>query len=346
MRDVRYLHKQFAVIQPEGQPDQIEPLTVDLMEIERQEAAKQQEDFRVVVQRVLSNAANQPVAGQISPELVVQDYKGFKIFTLESRYYALPQKEDFDVKLIRTNQYSWSVVGHSLPEVKREIDQAFPEGYIASKNGKKKLKRERALFICNVSFENSRAYLNQLQDYDLTLLSLSTSYNLPGYTTLTYLNAKGQETDTIDIANTSSTLLQTLRQENFDLVIIPYEGRKYWDNVHLENFVAAFASRMMVMFPNGQIRFYAGEDIHRIQYNKAYLNSMFRFVPQLKGKKILEVGCSDGLGCDLLLSEAPAGIVGIDVMETVGCNYPDPRIIYAKMDAAKLLFEDHTFDLC
>jgi len=79
-----------------------------------------------------------------------------------------------------------------------------------------------------------------------------------------------------------------------------------------------------------------GGDINRILYNKAYLGRMFRSIPKPKGKEVLEIGCSDGLACDLLTNEEPERIVGIDILENVGCNYPHPKIRYIKMDASNL----------
>ena len=65
---------------------------------------------------------------------------------------------------------------------------------------------------------------------------------------------------------------------------------------------------------------------------------MFRYVPRLRGKRILEVGCSDGLVCDLLLNEDPEAVTGVDLLETTGCSYPDPRIRYLRMDGCALGF--------
>jgi SAM-dependent methyltransferase len=168
-----------------------------------------------------------------------------------------------------------------------------------------------------------------------------------GYFTICYKDSFEKDSDTIDVKNTSDELIRELRARNFDLVIIPYEGTVNWGDVSLENFIAMFAKQFMIVFPDGRKRLYTRyDDLNRIIYNKAYLGSMFRFVPRQKGKKILHVGCSDGLVCDLLLNESPESIVGIDIMKDVGCNYTDPRIKYARMDASNLAFKNKTFDLC
>jgi SAM-dependent methyltransferase len=70
---------------------------------------------------------------------------------------------------------------------------------------------------------------------------------------------------------------------------------------------------------------------------------MFQHIPSVKGKRVLEVGCADGLACDLLLFEEPQQIIGIDVMDMVGCAYKDPRIRYQRVDGSVLPFDDNSF---
>ncbi|MGO8750261.1 MAG: methyltransferase domain-containing protein [Thermoguttaceae bacterium] len=88
-----------------------------------------------------------------------------------------------------------------------------------------------------------------------------------------------------------------------------------------------------------------GEDMCRIQCHKPHLRSMLKQVPSVRGQRVLDVGCSDGPACDLLLSEEPAAVTGIDVMEAAGCADRHAKISYAKMDAGKLPFDDERFDL-
>ena len=279
--------------------------------------------------------------------ILVESYKEFNIFSLEGRFFGLPQDAGtLEVELLRGNKYAWCSVGHTLLDIQQDIDQ-----FIAQRDdsaaGVKVTPRERALFIANVAPERAGAFLDRLKGYDVTVLvTTGSAESWPGYQTIDYLNAAGQRSDSIYLSNTSEELLQRLKEQNFDLVIAPYEGRKYWNSINLEVFVPAFANRLMVMFEDGKTRFYKGEDLNRITYNKAYLNDLFRFVPPLKGKRVLEVGCSDGWACDLLWSEDPSALVGVDCMDAVGCNYRDPKINYFKMDASKLQFKDGAFDVC
>jgi SAM-dependent methyltransferase len=304
---------------------------------------KSREQVRKVLFRDL---AEHRAPHQTSPVLV-ESYKEFNVYSLEGRFFGLPKDAgNLDVELLRDNKYAWCSVGHTVPDIEQDIDQ-FLAQRDGSSAGVKATPRERALFISNVAAERAGAFLDRLRQYDVTVLvTRESAESWPGYPTIDYLDAAGGRADSIDLSNTSPELLQDLKAKNFDLVIAPYEGRKYWNTFNLEVFVPAFANRLMVMFEDGKTRFYKGEDLNRITYNKAYLNDMFRFVPPLKGRRVLEVGCSDGLACDLLLSEDPAALVGVDCMEAVGCNYRDPKINYFNMDAANLQFKDGAFDVC
>lgn len=290
--------------------------------------------------------AGGPVAAHHAPPAVVESYRGYDIYSLEGRFYGLPREAGpLDVALLRGKKYDWYSVGHTVPDVRQDIDKAVA-GRSNPAPGAEAGAKEKALFLCNVAPDRVGAFLDKLRDYDLTLLTLKGADGLwPEYPRIGYADAAGNEAEEIDVNNTSPELLRALKERNFDLVVAPYEGRKYWDGINVEMFVPAFANRLVVMFPDGKTRSYKGEDINRITYNKAYLNQMFRFVPPLKGKRVLEVGCSDGLACDLLLPEDPDLVVGVDSMEAVGCNYTSPKINYFRMDASDLTFKDEAFDL-
>ena len=249
------------------------------------------------------------------------------VFKLARMYEAVQS-----ATITPTTNNSTATVSHAP---KQTITQEAPQGGV--------------LFVCSLHSQKIKRYLERLDiKNNLTLLTLGNRKEIwQGYSTICYKDSFGKHSETIDVKNTSEELIRELRARNFDLVIIPYEGAVTWGDVSLESFIATFAKEFMIVFPDGRKRLYRRyDDSNRIIYNKAYLGSMFRFVPRQKGKKILDVGCSDGLVCDLLLNESPESIVGIDIMKDVGCNYTDPRIKYARMDASNLMFKDKTFDLC
>lgn len=196
-------------------------------------------------------------------------------------------------------------------------------------------RRERAVLLGAVPAHTAKTILNALPDYDILLVPLAGQSEVPLWPT--------------DIGCQPAQLIEVLvhlREQAFEVVMLPYADRLYWQNRNLITLTAGLAPKTMVIFPEGASRIYAGEDVHRLAYNAAYLNRLFQFAPPLAGKRLLDVGCSDGLVCNLMLNEKPEAVVGIDILDKVGHNHPHPRITYAQMDAAQMLFESQAFDLC
>ena len=291
-----------------------------------------------------NNTQNKESHHKPAPILMESDYLGFKIFLFDSRYFAILKDDgDFNIDCIKMNNYQKCLVALSLEEIKGEINIIGGETILSPE----KDYNERVLFICNVPPLTITHLTHDFEKHEISFLVPKEYGNLPkSNCIIKYLDAHGKESCNFDITDIYQHLLQDLIRKKFDLVIIPFEGSDFWKGTGLELLAAAISNRIMIIFPNGKKRLYKGEDIRRIQYNKAYLNSMFRFLPKLTSKKLLEIGCSDGFACDLLLSENPEKIIGIDTLEIVGCNYQDSKIEYIKMDASQLLFENHSFDLC
>jgi len=273
------------------------------------------------------------------PELKVRGYRGHDIYYYESRYFAVaPGQARFDIELLRSKSAGEISVGHTIRDVKEDIDRREQQSHSSN--------TLRVLFVCHTPLRHVEKEFAAFEHHDLTVLCVA-NCNVPNgpYKILLYTDAEGRNSDQINIQSVSPELLKYLREQQFDLVVVPYEGRGFWEGIHVEQFTSAFANCIVNVFPGGRSRMYRGEDVHRIQYNKAYLNSMFRHVSSIRGKKVLEVGCADGLACDLLLCEEPDEITGIDVIDIAGCAYRDPRIRYERLDGAVLPFENNSFDL-
>jgi len=278
-------------------------------------------------------------ARAVKPELKLKAFHGYDIYHYDSRYFAVTSDQDrFDIDTFRASSASQAFVAHTVPDVQEEI----------LRNEKSvQASTARGLFLHHAPLQRFQEYVAPYLHDELTILSVRSGEVPAGpYTVVQYTDAEGKPSDTIAVSNVSRELLSRLRDQKFDFVVIPYEGRGFWQGVHLEQFTSAFANCIVNVFLNGHSRMYRGEDVHRIQYNKAYLNSMLRYVPSIRGKNILEVGCSDGLACDLLLSEEPQQITGVDVMGVVGCGYRDSRIRYKQVDGMCLPFDDNSFDVC
>jgi SAM-dependent methyltransferase len=113
----------------------------------------------------------------------------------------------------------------------------------------------------------------------------------------------------------------------------------------LENIVSTLTRRLDIIYPSGECRVYEGENLHRLCYNKAYLASMFQATGSPLGKSVLEIGCSDGLVCDIVSLLGARHVVGIDAMKSVGCNFPSANIQYEVREAKATGLPDQSFDM-
>lgn len=283
------------------------------------------------------NSESQKSSNQKAAPRFIENYKKYNVYLFATKFFAMPENEgEFDIEKMRTHLYSHWHIAATLEEIKREV-------YQSGKNSQ----LEKILVLCCAEPETVIAVADTLPSQDITLLIPKHQRGFyPNRLTVESIDVSGKPTDHFDLSNISPKLLNTLRERHYDLVVIPFKGRTNWKNIRIEQFAAELSNRILLKPDNGKGRLYKGDDLQRIFYNKAYLNNMFNWIPGLKGKKILDVGCSDGLVCDLLLTEEPFQVTGIDTLETVGCGYSDPRIAYRKMDATNLNFEDQEFDVC
>lgn len=79
-------------------------------------------------------------------------------------------------------------------------------------------------------------------------------------------------------------------------------------------------------------------------YHYALLSELNKYA-DVRGKKVLVVGCNRGLECNLLIQMGAKEVTGLDVIEEVGKDYPHPRIRYVRYPAEAMPFEDNSFDI-
>jgi ubiquinone/menaquinone biosynthesis C-methylase UbiE/glycosyltransferase involved in cell wall biosynthesis len=203
------------------------------------------------------------------------------------------------------------------------------------------------LYISLASAARTQETIAVMNLQNVTLLLPKTmKESFPGYSSILCMDKAGRESGTFDVSQMSTAVLRQIRSRCFETMVIQYDESVNWGDVSVEKFVESFGTKFMLVFPDGKMKMYErNDDLNRLIYNKVYLGSMLKFVPKPAGHRILDVGCSDGMICDLLLNERPAALVGIDIMGDVGSNYTDSRITYHQMDAMNMSFENESFDL-
>lgn len=283
----------------------------------------------------------------LGPTVLDADFQGFRLVLYRNRCYGIAHAlgdvdiATLDPAALQAHQQAGTIILAPCTEQTQQRIIVAEAGAPAPQGTQK----ARALMLGTVPAEQVGAFLHRVSEHDVTLLAPATWTGAGPCRTLPHRNRAGQPTAAFDSIDTLPEELERLKAEQFEVVFIPYMDRLAWNGRLPERLGAALARKVVVLFANGDSRTYEGEDLNRIQYNRAYLDTMFRFVPPLKGCNILEIGCSDGLACDLLLTEEPHSVVGVDVCEAPGSRFHDPRLNFAQMDAGRLQFPDKHFDL-
>ena len=273
--------------------------------------------------------------------LIEADYRGYSIYRFEYKFFAVAQGAGgFSYEDFNRGNYDPCLIGHSLSEVHTTVDQ-----FLAAKEANHS---SRALVLAWLPAHKLRPLLERSYSVEsITVLTVKgDTKGWGGYdlivtdqSSLQGWAARMQASDALD------SLGQRLVSEKFDRVIVPWNFPGSFRDNTIETAAAKVSNCVEILHCSGERRVYRGENLHRLIYNKAYLTSMFQVVPSPVGKTVLEAGCSDGLVCDIFALCGAHQVVGIDVMATVGCGFPDDRISYQVMNMIDMNFPDQTFDL-
>ena len=274
---------------------------------------------------------------QRSPLKRVTSVDGFDIFAFEFKFFAVPTEDGpFDYQQYIAGKYPRCVVGHSVAEVRRKISATHDSERIlvVTRQCPPMLRRavDHVLAQSNGGRTSVLCELDIPAEWNARLQPLEI-----GETPADIIRALG--------SGAANPVIERLQSQGFTRVMLSWDDPGALQSAVLEQAAARIAPSVEVVFPDGECRTYVGEDAHRLGYNKAYLASLLSNVPVPTGQDVLEVGCSDGLVCDMMSHLGARRVTGIDVMETTGCAYRSEKIAYQSMDATRLMFPDASFDL-
>jgi ubiquinone/menaquinone biosynthesis C-methylase UbiE/glycosyltransferase involved in cell wall biosynthesis len=273
--------------------------------------------------------------------LVETNYRGYSIHRFEYKFIAVANKEgSFNYQDFKRGKYGKCPVAHSLGEVRAVIDELLDP-----KSARRPFRR--LVFAC-LPASHLKPFLERTDPQSSTTLLVGKSSkndNWGDYETISVNQETIDHWAREQNSRFTDLLVQRLVDEKFDCITIPWTFPETFDHNSLETLASKISNCIEIWNSCGERRLYRGENLHRLVYNKAYLASMFQVVPSPRGQTVLEAGCSDGLVCDIFTLCGVHKIVGIDVMETVGCSFPHDRIEYHVMDMTRMSFPDQSFDL-
>lgn len=273
------------------------------------------------------------------PIEILSDTNGFSIFRFEYTYFAIPISEaPFVYDKFLNNEYSVCLNAHSVTQLKIEIDrhQRLSQG------------------------KPSKTLIFGITD-DKQLNQLMTSARTGEVFTLLSEKPKSKKHDGINellltpqslpmladaiVAGSNKGMASVLKKIGFDQVIIPMEVENQWSYSTIERAATLLAGTVEILTRTGNRHSLTGENAHRLVYNKHYLTNLFKHLPLPENCSVLEIGCGDGLVCEYMVNFGAKQVVGVDVMQTAGCNFPSPKIKYLCRNAQNLSFPDQSFDM-
>jgi SAM-dependent methyltransferase len=286
-----------------------------------------------------SEASLKRTIDAITAELVEQ-YRGYAVFRYEYKFFALPDAVQVYLPedIIAAAQES-GVIRHTLPEIHRAIDALIVASQASAP-------AQETLFLETLPRGEMARVLRRYPREQITVLGGAVKAAPPvPYPVIEWQGASANGRACFGRQTIDPALLSQLKEQRFGHVVVPWGKPESWDGAGAEELAGAISENLEILQEDGSRRRYQGENAHRIVYNKAYLSSMFKVVPDVKGRAVLDVGCSDGLVCDIFARLGARKVVGIDVMQTVGCAFPDPTVEYHVMDGGCMHFPDGTFDV-
>lgn len=272
--------------------------------------------------------------------LMEVSYRGYSIYSFEYKFFAIPEAAGiFEYDNFKRGLYGECPVGHTLLEVRSIIDRLVEQD--------KSMKRERGLFLACLPPDQLRPYVESAHlSGSMTILTAQDAVESWDGIDRIKVDAKSlNEWAQLSSSSGNASLDRRIVDGGFSHFVMPWTCPEEGPSNALEGIAAKLTHRLDVIYPTGDTRIYEGENLHRFWYNKAYLASMIHAIGLPIGKSVLEIGCSDGLVCDIVSLLGARQVVGIDVMKSTGCNFPSSKIQYQVKDARATGLPDKSFDL-
>lgn len=266
------------------------------------------------------------------------DIKGFTIARFEHTYFAIPIAEaPFVYDKFLRNEYSVCLNAHSVTQLKMEI----------FRHQKLALGEQLKTLIFGITDDNQLDMLisTARPGEVFTLLVEKPQAKHGGISEIVVSDQSLPMLADAIVAGTNGGVASILKEGGFDQVVLPIEVEGQWSYSAIERAATLLAGTVEIITKTGKRHTLTGENAHRLIYNKHYLTCLFKHLPLPENNSVLEVGCGDGLVCEYMANLGAKQVVGVDVMQTAGCNFPSPKINYFCRDAQNLPFPDQSFDM-
>lgn len=289
-------------------------------------------------------------------ELIEEGYKNFNILKMGKFYYGIPQiLGEVDAKRLESKAFWPALSGYSVDSVRLSIDNLkFFEPHIS------RLISKFFKIFQNIGILNKKNNFISIKEVVFIFCNINDLHrngmldSFPEDAFIVF--GKHGKCDGKLISSNNFCYLSDIGKEGIEKIVKTSQGIKSvkvfvdamgFEDAYLERI--AFENNATLEFfvcgaGNVAYRLYSGEKLHRIYYSKSYLSSFLSKIPSLKGQRILDAGCSDGLICDLLSFASPSIVHGVDVVIDEKSKIANDKVNLSVCDLCSTHFEDLYFD--
>lgn len=266
----------------------------------------------------------------------IEERDGYKVFKFHHMYYAAKGlvKEDFTAG---TDRVKNALRAFTTPEIHHEIEFAHM-GVTDEETA------DRLAMFCTLPPQAMTPFLAKISASVLLVHLPADREAYIGKKTLEVECLEGTYPD-FDILRVSDRWKTAFREQNIRAVLLPSRYPDTWKHNLPERLGAELCGHVILLEEDGRRHSFSGECSRRLQYNKANLCTILKDVPMDKVKTVLEVGCSDGLACELITMAGARDVKGIDTSAAVNLVKTPDSVTLSRSTADALDFPDGSFDL-
>lgn len=267
----------------------------------------------------------------------IEPFKGQAIYKFHHMYYAAPGLDEADFAQ-GTPRVRQALRAYTLSEIHHDIAFAARQASGAA------AKPPRLALFCTLPPPAMAPFRAAAGEGALLVHLPADRQAYAGADTLEVACREGTHPD-FDVNRVTEAWRREFAARGLDAVLLPARHPDTWEHNLAERLAAQVCGHVILLDERGNRRSFSGECARRLEYNKANLCALFRHVRPEAVASALEVGCSDGLACELVAMLGVPRVRGIDTSAVVNLVPTSPAVKLARASCERLPFDDASFDL-
>lgn len=263
----------------------------------------------------------------------IDAYRGYAIYKYHHMYLAAEGLTPDDIQS-GSERAKKCLKAHTLPQIQREIEFGSAIGPATD--------LKRALF-CTLPVDEMTPF-RRLCHEPITLVHLPADRDAYARVDAVELAFRDGVHADFDLHRVDPAWIDLFRQREIREIILPSKPPETWAHNLPERLANHLCGRITLLEADGTRHSFAGERAQRLQYNKANLCTALEHIDISNVQTALEVGCSDGLACELLAIIGVGAICGVDTSAIVNLVSPPPGVQLRRGEATALDYPDNSFD--